>query len=128
MNNVTEAKENGLKELGRDSWGVFITKEHMGEGALDLGSSLMSMFMFTLAQDERVPKYILFMNSGVKLLTENEQVIDHLQSLESKGCRILACGTCLDYYGLKDKLKVGIVSNMYDIVDAMKSVNKLISI
>lgn len=116
-----------LKESG-GTWGVFVGKENIGEGSSDLGNSLMNMFFFTLAQDSDAPDYILFMNAGVKLPVENEQVVEHLRTLLAKGSRILVCGTCLSYYNIADQLQVGIVSNMYDIVDAMKSVNKMISI
>lgn len=111
-----------------DTWGVLVGKETIGEGSLDLGTSLMNMFFFTLAQDTNVPDYILFMNSGVKLPVENEQVVAHLHTLSDKGCHILICGTCLSYYNIVDQLQIGMVSNMYEIVDALKSVNKMISI
>lgn len=68
------------------------------------------------------------MNSGVKLPALDEQVATHLQALEDRGVKILVCGTCLDYYKLKDKLKLGEISNMYDITEKMLAASKVISL
>ena len=111
-----------------ESWGIFITKESIGEGSPDLGASLLNMFLFTLTQDKTPPDYVLFMNAGVKLAVENNQVVEHLKVLIDKGTSVLVCGTCLNFYSLTDQLQAGTVSNMYDIVDAMKSVKKLVTI
>lgn len=110
------------------TWAVFIGKERIGEGDPELGESLMKMFFYTLTQDNNIPRCILFMNSGVKIPVENEQAVEHLKALNEKGTEILICGTCLNYYEIADKLQVGTISNMYDIVDAMRTVNKVITI
>lgn len=111
-----------------NAWAVFIGKSGIGEGDAELGATLMNMFFFTLAQDHNVPAYVLFMNSGVKLPVENDQVAEHLQALQDKGTEILVCGTCLNHYQLADQLQVGTISNMYDIVDAMKAVSKVVTV
>lgn len=108
-------------------WAVFIGREGIGDGDMELGTSLLKMFFYTLAQDDNIPKYILFMNAGVKVPTENEQVVEHLKALQQMGAEILVCGTCLNFYGLADKLQVGAISNMYDIAGAMKVVDKIVS-
>jgi sulfur relay (sulfurtransferase) complex TusBCD TusD component (DsrE family) len=69
------------------------------------------------------------MNEGVKLVTGVEpQIVENLNTLIEKGTKVLVCGTCLNYYGLKDELKVGTVSNMYDILGAMQEVSKVIKL
>jgi hypothetical protein len=68
------------------------------------------------------------MNSGVRLPGEEQQVLENLRELEEKGCEVLVCGTCLNYYGLTDKLKIGNVSNMYDILGRMQSAAKVIAL
>ena len=68
------------------------------------------------------------MNSGVRLAVENEQVIEHLRQLAEQGTEILVCGTCLNYYGLTERLQVGTVSNMYDILGRMQAAAKVISL
>ena len=107
---------------------IMITSEFMGNGSQELGRILIKGFIYTLAQVEPHPKTIVFLNSGIKLTTENEEVIENLIALEKQGVEILSCGTCLDYYGLKDKLKVGKISNMYDIVEKIKGAFNSITI
>lgn len=110
-------------------YAVFIGRDHVGDGAEELGQNLMKMAIYTLSQSDDVPAYLLFMNGGVKLLTGDEQqVIDGLHALIEKGCEVLVCGTCLNYYGLSDKLKAGIVSNMYDILGRMQRAAKVIAL
>ena len=88
----------------------------------------MRMFFYTLAQGEEKPGAVLFMNAGVKLPTLDEQVADHLKALSDAGTEILVCGTCLNFYGIAEQLKVGTVSNMYDIVTRMQKAGKVISL
>lgn len=109
-------------------WVVFMGKDYIGEGEYELGNALVKMFFYTLSQADNVPESILFMNSGVKLPALDEQVATHLQALEDRGVKILVCGTCLDYYKLKDKLKLGEISNMYDITEKMLAASKVISL
>ena len=87
------------------------------------------MAIFTLSESENIPAYILFMNGGVQLTTGVEpQIIDDLNTLIEKGTKVLVCGTCLNYFGVKEDCKVGTVSNMYDILGAMQSVEKVITL
>ena len=110
-------------------YAVFIGKDVVGAGDRELGYNLMKMALYTLAQGDSVPAHVLFMNEGVKLPAgEEQQVIDSLMTLLEKGTIILVCGTCLNYYGIADRLKVGTVSNMYDILGAMQRADKVITI
>ncbi len=111
------------------SYAVFIGKDHVGEGDPELGHNLAKMAITALSEADDAPEALMFMNSGVKLLCEDEeQIINGVSSLQDGGCDILACGTCLDFYGLKDDLKVGEISNMYDILDRMRAVSKVITL
>ena len=83
---------------------------------------------YTLAESNDAPRYILFMNSGVKLPVENDQVVEHLKALQEKGSEILVCGTCLKFFGIADNLKIGTVSNMYDISERMHLADKVITL
>ena len=108
---------------------VFIGKDHVGEGEGELGGNLMKMFLYTLSQADWVPASVLFMNSGVRLPAgEEQQVIDSIRALLDKGAEVLVCGTCLSFYGLTEQVKVGTVSNMYDIVERMASAAKVITV
>lgn len=110
-------------------YSVFIGKDHVGEGDPQLGHNLMKMALYTLNQADVPPMNLLFMNSGVKLLCgDEEQVIDSVRELAEKGCGVLVCGTCLDFYNVKDQLKVGEVSNMYDILERMHESAKVITL
>lgn len=115
-------------ELGC-GYAVFIGKDVVGDGERELGENLLKMAIYTLSQSDEVPASILFMNSGVKLPAgEEQQVIDSLKELMEKGTEVLVCGTCLNYYGLTDQLKIGTVSNMYDILGKMQSAAKVITL
>ena len=122
---LSELEEN-KKELG--SWSVFIGKEIIGAGNEELGKSLMKMYFYTISESDSLPKSILFMNDGVKVPTLNDQAIEHLKELEDKGVEILVCGACLNFYELEQLLKVGKVSNMYDITNCMKEASKVITL
>lgn len=106
---------------------LFIGKDHIGEGDLTLGRNLMRMFFLTLAEGDTVPKSILFMNGGVLLPVENEQVIEALRTLEARGAEILVCGTCLSAFDMADRLRIGTVSNMYEIQKRLLDAGRVIS-
>lgn len=122
-----EAVNAPLPAPGGD-WAVFVGRDIIGDGDRELGTNLMRMFFYTLAQGEDKPGAVLFMNAGVKLPTLDEQVVEHLKALSAVGVEILVCGTCLNFYGLTDQLQVGTVSNMYDIVTRMQKAGKVVSL
>ena len=110
------------------SWALFIGREGIGEGDPTLGASLLKMCFYTLTQGDVLPDYILMMNGGVKAAVEHEQAIEHLKELEARGVSVLVCGACLNFFGMTDDLKAGTLSNMYDILTAMQTVDKVISL
>lgn len=107
---------------------VCITSDRFGTGDERLGEILMKAFLNTLWDYEPRPAKLLFVNSGVMLTTEGSDVLETLSLLEQKGVEIFSCGTCLDYYGIKDKLRVGRVTNMYEIVGSLMTSDKVIHI
>ncbi len=98
---------------------ILVGTPHFGNGDRELGEILMKGYMYTLTETKPYPKALLFVNSGITLTLEDSPVLEHLRKLESEGVQILSCGTCLDYYKVKDKLAVGGVGNMYVIVELM---------
>lgn len=98
-----------------------ITQNTLGHGSEELGGVLIKSFFFTLQAGTEPPEAVMFINSGVKLAIAGSPVIEHLQTLSSKGVTIMSCGTCLDYYGLKEQLAVGEVSNMYTILEQLNA-------
>ena len=98
---------------------VVISSDKMGEGDEALGTLLMKGFIFALTQQDELPATIFFYNGGAKLTCENAPTLEDIKSLEAQGVEILTCGTCLNHYGLVDKLQVGGVTNMYVIAEKM---------
>lgn len=123
LENIIEEKSNDI-----DNSCVFISSDKIGEGDIELGKILMKGFVYTLTETKPYSRYIILVNSGVNLSTSNEDTIENLKKLENFGVEIVSCGTCLDFYNLKESLKVGRVSNMYDILEIMKNTDKTISI
>lgn len=95
---------------------VVLSSDKMGEGKEKLGKILIKGFVYALTQLEQLPSAVLFYNSGAFLSCEDSPVLEDLKLLEEEGVEICTCGTCLDFYGLKEKLAVGNVVNMYQIV------------
>ena len=122
-----EAVNSPLPAPGGD-WAVFVGRDIIGDGDRELGTNLMRMFFYTLSQGEDKPGAVLFMNAGVRLPTLDEQIVEHLKALAADGVEILVCGTCLNFYGLTEQLRVGTVSNMYDIVTRMQKAGKVVSL
>lgn len=98
----------------------------MGTGDEKLGKALMKAFVFALTKQDVLPETILCYNTGAYLTTEGADTLEDLKLLESEGVTILTCGTCLDFYGLKEKLAVGGITNMYEIVQRMESAQTIV--
>lgn len=100
-------------KAGKTFW---ITSKTIGKGDEELGALLMEKFLYALARGEEVPERVVLMNDGVKLACEGSAVIADLQALVDAGVSVEACGTCLDYYQLRDKLAVGVAGAMPNTV------------
>lgn len=97
---------------------IYINTETIGVGSDELGRVLMNSFLRTLKDLDELPWRVVLINAGVKLATEGSEYIDSLSEMESLGTEILSCGTCLDYFHLKDKIRVGRISNMHEIASS----------
>ena len=113
-------------QKGAESIAILFKSDTMGEGDRELGTTLMDAFCHTLLEIRPVPMFMAFYNSGVKLATTGSVVLDALKEFEKQGTQLLVCGTCLRFYGLEDALEVGRVSNMYEILEALTKVTKVI--
>ena len=107
---------------------LLMTTDTLGAGDEALGKKLMSSYLYTLTQCEDVPGTIILMNAGVNLAVEGSLVLEDLKHLAGNGVTIMACGTCLDYYGLKEKLGVGEVGNMQKSAELMNRGDKVITL
>ena len=105
---------------------VLIASNRFGEGDPELGDILIRAFVKTLHQLPKLPSHVILLNSGVKLAIEGSVLIDDLRGLSDKGVEVLCCGTCLDFYNLKEKRAAGRVSNMFDIVSVLTTADRII--
>ena len=105
---------------------VVLSANTMGNGDPKLGTALMKAFVFALTKQDQLPDTILCYNSGAYLTCEGSESLEDLQLLESEGVTILTCGTCLDFYGLREKVAVGGITNMYEIVERMEAASQII--
>ena len=107
---------------------AIIRSDQMGQGEEKLGQVLIRSFLHTLTEVSPSPDTMIFFNTGVRLTSQGSEVLDDLQALEQKGVALLVCGTCLDYFGLKEKIAVGRISNMYTIAETMLSAGHLVTV
>ena len=121
-----EEEEAGCMPDARDNTVIVVSSERMGEGNDELGKVLIKGFIFAVTQLDTLPKTMLFYNGGATLTAEGSDSLEDLKSLEAQGVEIMTCGTCLDYYGLKEKLQVGTVTNMYSIVETMAKAGRIV--
>jgi selenium metabolism protein YedF len=96
---------------------LFFSSDQIGRGDESLGRLLIRGFLYTLSEMERPPRTLVFMNSGVRLAAERDDTIELLQKIQGRGVELLVCGTCLDYLHLKEGLRAGRVSNLYEIAE-----------
>ncbi len=128
-----EAKNYCSPESLGQSAGPFVAAigtNEMGQGDPQLGKVLIKGYLYALAQlpDELLPKVVLFFNGGAKLTVEGSESLADIRALAERGVDIRTCGTCLDFYGIKEQLAVGIVTNMYDICETMAKAGKCVRI
>lgn len=107
-------------------YAIVIKSSLMGSGDKELGEILIKAYINSLPELENQPTHIVFYNSGVKLIATESGVIESLKDLENRGVSIIVCGTCVDYYELKGKVDVGMISNMYTISDIMANTGHVV--
>lgn len=107
---------------------LFVASDSLGRGPAELGERLMAAWFHALGEVATRPERIIFMNSGVKLVVEGARTVEDIRGLADSGIEVLACGTCLSYFGLSDKLAVGQVSNMYDIATALLEAGRIVEL
>jgi selenium metabolism protein YedF len=107
---------------------IVIGSNRFGLGDDTLGEALMKSYIYALSESDDKPKTMLFLNSGVKLTAMGSDVVECLRLIEESGTEIMSCGTCLDFYGLKEKLVIGSITNMYTIVSKMNGASNTIKL
>ncbi|MCL4465505.1 MAG: DsrE family protein [Chloroflexi bacterium] len=107
---------------------LLFTRCGMGQGPLELQHNLAGKFLSLFEDSDEVPGRILFYTEGVKLACQGSPVLDQLRALEARGVELILCQTCLDYFGLRDRVAVGIVGGMPDILEAMQKADKVVTL
>jgi selenium metabolism protein YedF len=107
---------------------VVMAKNRIGEGSDELGKNLVGPFLESLKAQDVLPSKIVFMNSGIHLVTDGSDVIPQLKELELSGVEMIACGTCLNHYGKSEELVLGRISNMFEIVEVLRTTGKTLSL
>ncbi|AYD40311.1 sulfurtransferase-like selenium metabolism protein YedF [Clostridium fermenticellae] len=107
---------------------IVISSDKLGNGNDELGITLMKSYLYALSENDTLPSDLIFLNGGVKLTSHGSECLKSILSLKDKGVNILSCGTCLDFYNLKDKLAVGEITNMYTIAEKMNSASNTIKL
>lgn len=105
---------------------AILSANMMGNGDAKLGKALMKAFIFALTKQDRLPETIVCYNSGAYLTCQGSDSLEDFKNLEAEGVTIVTCGTCLDFYGIKDRLAVGTVTNMYEIVEIMEQATSIL--
>lgn len=107
---------------------IQIVRDGMGDADPELQHALLRKYLLLLQENNTLPGAICFYTSGVKMVVEGSPVLDVLQALESQGVHLIVCKTCLDYSGLLEKVRVGIVGGMPDIIAAQMLADKVITL
>lgn len=107
---------------------ILITKEGMGSAEITLQQKLLNTYFKLLIENDSLPAAICFYTDGVKLVVEDSPILENLIELEQKGVRLIICSTCLNYFGLSEKVRVGIVGGMSDIIEAQIKADKVITL
>jgi intracellular sulfur oxidation DsrE/DsrF family protein len=107
---------------------ILVTSEGLGSADLELQHLLAARYFALLAENDPLPNAVCFYTSGVHLVVEGSPVLELLATLEKKGVRLIICSTCLDYFGLRNRVRVGIVGSMADIIEAQFAAEKVITI
>ena len=127
----SEGKEEPFNcSVGREGHApiFLITRSTLGSGSEELGKILMRSFVATIKEGPVLPEKMLFLNSGAYLTVSGSPVLDDLLELEKLGVEIFSCGTCLDYFQLKEKLAVGSVTNMFATVESLLTCSGCVTI
>ena len=107
---------------------ILITREGMGSADVELQRRLLDTYLRLLMENDYMPAAICFYTEGVKLVVEGSPLLERLSQLEHKGVRLIICSTCLNYFGLSDKVRVGIVGGMPDILEAQAKASKVVTL
>jgi len=117
---------NDVPHFSQGNFIIAFTSDKMGEGEDELGHLLMSNFIMAIKDLDILPREMVFYNRGVTLGSDYSPVIDHLRDIEKMGVTMLLCATCARYYSIEEKIKIGTLSNMFEIVRVMSVAGNIV--
>ncbi len=127
LNGQAAAAANQIQAEKKDgAYIVVVNSPGMGTGDEAFSRQLLKTFLYTLTEQDILPQCIIFYNGGVPLVTKQSESLEDLQKLASLGVTVYACGACLNYYGLTDQVAVGEITNMYRIVELMRTADRIV--
>jgi selenium metabolism protein YedF len=126
LNNAENYCTTEVPHFSQGDFIIVFSSDKMGEGDSELGHLLIANFIKAIKDLEVLPKKMVFYNNGVKLGTVDSPVFEHLREIEKMGVGLLLCATCAKYYSLEEKIKVGSLSNMYEIAQVMASAGNIL--
>jgi selenium metabolism protein YedF len=126
LNNAEDYCTNEVPHFSQGDFIIVFSSDKMGEGDSELGHLLIANFIKAIKDLEILPKKMVFYNNGVKLGTVDSPVFEHLREIEKMGVGLLLCATCAKYYSLEEKIKIGSLSNMYEIAQVMASAGNIL--
>ncbi len=115
-------------QIKKKSTSILITSNGMSNADQELSNTLLINYLKLLVDEDLIPNALLFYGEGVKTVIENSPFIDILSVLEKKGVNLIVCKTCLNFYGIVDKIKIGKVGTMADIIHYQWNVDKVITV
>lgn len=107
---------------------ILITREGMGSAEVALQHKLLDTYLNLLMENDSLPAAICFYTDGVKLVVEGSPLLERLSQIEQRGVRLIICSTCLNYFGLLEKVRVGLIGGMPDILEAQRKAGKVITL
>ncbi|HNY14103.1 MAG TPA: sulfurtransferase-like selenium metabolism protein YedF [Bacteroidales bacterium] len=124
--NIEEYCSTAVPHFNKGNFVIVFSSDKMGEGDIELGTMLMSNFIRAVKDLDVLPGKMLFYNSGVRLGTTDSDVYESLKEIEQMGVGLLFCGTCVKFYDIQEKIKIGILSNMFEIAQVMASAGNVV--
>jgi len=124
---VAQGLDHPRQSPSKEGVTLLITSDYLGPEE-ELGALLMRAFIATLTEATTLPKSILFLNKGVFLTLDTSPVLEPLRELVSKGVEVFSCGTCLEFFGVKGRLSVGGITNMYDTVERLTGGGEVVTV
>lgn len=119
-----ESKEGGASPEKKGSMGIMFTSDKIGNESGGLGEVLMKSCLGTLVQGEKAPSVIALMNNAVKMAVSGSSCHDYLCELKDRGTLILVCGACTKHFEITEDVSVGVISNMFEITEAVFGTSK----